>query len=103
MTGRHDAYRTHLRNCLLDGNVPEHLHEGLVAYLTERRPVGSFLHAVLANDLTQAITRADPISTLGLRETVLFLLNHAPAPAWGSHEQVDAWLEDTAPVPKIFD
>jgi hypothetical protein len=98
-----DDYRAHLRRRLIESNVPENLHEGLIAYMTERRPVGSFLTAVLSNDLQQAVTRADPITGRRLRETVLFLHNYAPAPSWGSPAAVTAWLVDTAAVPEIFE
>ena len=98
-----DAYRLHLLRRLQECAVPENLHSGLVAYLTERRQVGSFLTAVLENDLAQAVLRADPSTGLGLRQTVLFLHNYAPAPCFGSPEKVRTWLEDQAPVPEIFE
>lgn len=97
------TYREHLQTRLFACDVPETLHDGLLAYFTERRPTGSFLRACLSNDLTQAIRRADPINQVALLRIVGFLLNHAPATAWGSPAIVEAWLTDTSPVPTPFD
>lgn len=96
-------HRAHLEMRLIECGVPDNLHAGLVAYITERRPVGGFLTALLSNDLAQTVVRSDPITGLYLRETVLFLFNHAPSPCWGSPAAVDAWLNDPTPAPEVFD
>jgi hypothetical protein len=57
-----DDYRAHLRRRLVQSNVPGPLHEGLIEYFAARRPTGSFLHACLENDLTQACLRASGIN-----------------------------------------
>lgn len=98
-----DDYRAHLLRRLDECDVPSNLHDGLVGYFTQRRPVGSFLTAVLSNDLTQAVLRADCDTGRRLRQLVLFLHNHAPSPAFGSPAAVEAWLADPAPVPEIFE
>jgi hypothetical protein len=96
-------YREHLAIRLVECRVPDSLHEGLLAYFTERRPTGSFLEACLTNDLMKAATRADEINAPALHLIVRFLYNHAPSPAWGSPEAVQAWLADEQPVPTPFD
>lgn len=96
-------HREHLRHHLRETGVPENLHDGIVAYLTERRPTGSFLKAVLENDLAQAVLRADPVTIKRIRETVLFLHNYAPSPSWGSPHTVASWLADTSPPPELFE
>jgi hypothetical protein len=84
--------------------VPSHLRSGLVAYLTERRPVGSFLTAVLSNDLLAAVQRADADSWAGLGSVMRFLIFVAPSTAWGSEANVARWLEDPqAPRPMYDD
>ena len=52
---------------------------------------GSFLQSVLTNNLTQAVLRADLEAELGLGPLIRFLLEHAPASAWGTREAVLAW------------
>lgn len=71
--------------------VPEHLRSGLVRYFADGILPGSFLAAVLCNDLTKAVVRADPFSLHGLEALVTFLIDHAPADAWGSYEAVLGW------------
>lgn len=96
-------YRHHLRDRLVQSNVPFHLHEGLIEYLAARRPVGHFLTAVLSNDLMEACVRADPLNALHLRDVVLFLVNYAPADCWGSDKNVARWLETTSPAPELYE
>jgi len=96
-------YRAHLRQRLVENAVPDTLHDGLVEYCAARRPVGSFLTAVLANDLTDAVCRADERNFRRLKDLCRFLFNYCPAPAWGSREKVAAWLADPEPVPEIFE
>jgi len=71
--------------------VPDHLRPGLVRYFADGILPGGFLQAVLINDLTQAVERADPQSSAMLPVLVWYLSAHAPACAWGSREKVLAW------------
>lgn len=71
--------------------VPDHLRGGLLLYLQHGILPGSFLQAVLINDLAQAVLRADPEALFGLRAVVEFLLWNTPADSWGSRERVLAW------------
>lgn len=96
-------YRAHLRQRLVESQVPDGLHAGLVEYFAARRPVGGFLTAVLSNDLRDAAARADDVNAPRLTDLVRFLFNYCPAPAWGSPEAVEAWLADPDPVPEIFE
>ena len=96
-------YRTHLRDRLVRYGVPHHLREGLVEYLSARRPTGAFLAAVLANDLRDAALRADEHSEIRLVALVRFLNHAAPADAWGSRAAVAAWLADPNPAPEMVE
>jgi len=81
-------YRTRLHTY----QVPAHLHEGLVAYFVYHRPPGSFLRAVLENDLRHAVQRADPASLAGLSHVVAFVCDATPAASWGAPASVRTWL-----------
>jgi hypothetical protein len=72
--------------------VPKHLREGLRAYFMEHRPTGGFLTALLENDLTLAVSRADPSSRACFFDICSYIYNCAPAPAWGDKEKVNRWL-----------
>jgi hypothetical protein len=74
-------------------HVPDHLRDGLIAYFVEHVRPGSFLMAVLANHLSDAVQRADPKSLAALPDLVGFLVEYAPHDAWGHYHIVRAWLE----------
>lgn len=84
-------YRWKLAEC----QVPEHLHEGLVLYFMHHKKPGSFLLAVLQNNLSDACGRADETSGRHFPEIMRFLYCHAPGVAWGNDELVRAWLAQT--------
>lgn len=72
--------------------VPPGLQAGIARYLVDRIRPGGFLCAVLANDLRDAIARADEDSREGLGALVTFLDAFAPVDAWGSPGALEAWL-----------
>lgn len=73
--------------------VPDHLVDGLVAYVATKRPTGGFLECVVSNDLKGCIERGDAESIHGLKACVMFLYNYAPGACWGSPAKVAAWLK----------
>jgi hypothetical protein len=61
-------------------------------YVDQHCPSGDFLHAVLSNDLTEAVQRADDDNLAVLPEIVRYCCNEIPGLCWGSPELVRAWL-----------
>lgn len=90
LTNIEEAYYIQLVTC----RVPVHLQDGLVLYLVHHKKPGSFLLAVLKNNLRDACGSADETSGRHLPELVRFLYSHAPAVAWGNHALVTAWLQE---------
>lgn len=82
---------------MADAKVPRHLREGLTRYFAHHVKAGDFLMAVLENDLTRAVFRADDESLAGLLHLMRFLHNDTPFDAWGSRERVTQWLAAKAP------
>jgi hypothetical protein len=78
--------------------VPEHLRDGLRRYVDEHLLPGQFLTAVLANDLFDALGRADIKSRAGLYDVVAFLYNHAPGGCYGNAERVSRWITPALPI-----
>lgn len=72
--------------------VPQHLLAALRRYAINHEPTGSFLHAVLANDLMRAVAHADEYSTAALSAIVAYVFNCLPMACWGSPENVREWL-----------
>jgi hypothetical protein len=81
----------HVIEALHRSRVPLHLHDGLTLYFSDGILPGSFLQAVLCNDLKSAVMQADPIAAADLRAVVEFLLWECPHQAWGSREAVLNW------------
>lgn len=74
---------------------PFGVQESIRAY-AEGRPTGSFLRAVLENDLFAAVGRADTENAMYLSAIVAFACGKIPADIWGSPEAVSAHLQACA-------
>lgn len=72
--------------------LPEHMHDAMTNYLKHKIAPGSFLTAVLCNNLKDAVGRADHINLQYLPNIVSYCYNEIPSEAWGSPEKFDAWL-----------
>ena len=69
-----------------------HLRESFRRYIEQGIPPGSFMRALLSNDLREIFARADELNGSEVRNYVMWLWNNAPAFCWGSPEAVDAWI-----------
>jgi hypothetical protein len=67
--------------------------EGIRRYADMHCRTGSFLEAVLCNDLKEACMRADDENRENLFEIVEYCWCNIPHSCWGSPERVKAWLE----------
>jgi hypothetical protein len=74
-------------------HLPEHMHGGISRYIARGIPPGSFLAAVLSNDLMGAFGKADDENREALYEWVRFIYNFVPAGCHGSPEKVSAWIQ----------
>jgi hypothetical protein len=62
-------------------------------YVSKRWRPGSFVTAVLANDLMQAFACADEDNAENMHSIVKYVYNHTPNICHGSYEIVDNWLK----------
>jgi len=80
--------------------------ESIKRYVQYGVPCGSFLTAVLCNDLREALGCADPENREQLFAIVCILWNDVPAACWGSTEKVRHWLgldqDDRAAIAEAF-
>jgi len=72
--------------------IPEHMHKGVMNYVFDRIEPGSFLRAILENNLVRSAERADHINREALWEWSCFLVEALPVSAWGSEKRVQQWL-----------
>jgi hypothetical protein len=73
--------------------IPECMRDSLEWYVKEGRPVGSFLSAVICNDLREAVAMADDENIRVIPAYVNFFYNHSPATCWGSREIMQSWIQ----------
>lgn len=71
--------------------IPEHLMKGMVDFVMRGRVPGDFLTAVIENNLSGAIGRADLQSLSCIKVIVRWFYNIAPGDCWGSPEKLSDW------------
>lgn len=73
--------------------LPEHMRESTKLYIEKGIMPGSFLEAVMSNNLVEAFERADPINRSAMYQWAKFLYNEAPAGCWGFNQRVYQWVQ----------
>ena len=82
-------------------SLPTHMINGLELYFYDGILPGSFLTAVLENNLVYSFARADMINKAAMENWACFLHWEMPSGSWGSPEKVAAWCEarQVSPIP----
>lgn len=73
--------------------LPPHMADAMKLYIENGIPPGSFLSAVLSNDLMGALGRADDVNRSALHRYGTFLYSYAPPACFGSPDLFLAWVE----------
>jgi hypothetical protein len=71
--------------------IPKATLEKLWLWVGRAYDPGSFLAAVLRNDLVNAVCLADDENAAALKDIVLYVYNVLPGSCWGTPAKVDAW------------
>lgn len=69
----------------------DYMADGLAMYLEVGIAPGSFMTAVLCNDLKGAVARADDTNRRFIYEWVYWLYNYAPTGSWGGPDEFQNW------------
>lgn len=72
--------------------IPQHMKEGLRLYVEEHCMPGHFLQAVISNNLSEAVGRADTDNLENLPAYIMFFYNEVDSRCWGSKEKMNAWV-----------
>lgn len=83
------TFRHRVADSMSDYTLP-----AMELYLMHGIHPGSFLMAVLRNDLADAALRADHTNSPILGNIVRWVLYNAPVDSWGDDRRVNAWLND---------
>ena len=89
------AATTTVETAMIDvnwGRIPERMQGGIERYIERGIPPGSFLQAVIRNDLRAACERADDENQHLLYDYVKFFYVYAPFDCFGSPENYKAWI-----------
>jgi len=73
--------------------IPDYMFEGLDLWIARGILPGSFLTAVLCNDLMEATACADEMNIRQLPAYCAYLHNEAPSACFGSKKKVRDWIE----------
>ena len=73
-------------------SIPERMRGSITRYIENRVIPGDFLQAVICNNLSEAVGRADDENIKNLPAYCNFFYNHAPFECWGSPEKMATWL-----------
>jgi len=74
-------------------DIPIKTVTALERYVFESRSPGSFLTAVLSNDLQMAVIYADDDNLAALKPICQFVFNRLPSVCWGSETAVELHLK----------
>jgi hypothetical protein len=72
--------------------VPPHTREALRMYVEQHIEPGSFLRAVLENNLCESFAKADMHNRYALFDICNYVYNWTPMNCWGSRKAVREWL-----------
>ena len=75
--------------------LPEHLRAGMKRYVEHGIRPGSFLCAIIENDLVQAYSRGDETSLRSMPQIMYFVMTELPSKAFGSPDRVNDWIAAT--------
>ncbi len=76
--------------------IPERMQDSITHYIEDGYAPGSFLTAIICNNLRMAVEQADAENLNNLPAYVDFFYNHAPMGCWGSKERMEKWIKEKA-------
>jgi len=76
--------------------LPDYMREGMKLYIEDGIMPGSFLQAVICNDLVGSFAKADDVNIEHMKDYANFLYNEMPMDAWGSRGKMEKWVEKKA-------
>lgn len=79
----------------IDTYVLGYMRDSVMRWIEHGILPGSFLEAVIRNNLKEAFVRADVNNAKHVRELVCWFWNYAPVTSWGHSEAIEAWQSIT--------
>ena len=73
--------------------IPERMMPGIRLYVEHGLQPGSFLSAIIQNNLSEAVGRADTENLKNIPAFVAYFYNECPNDCWGSPEKMKSWMK----------
>ena len=73
--------------------LPEHMRNGAKLYIESGILPGSFMTAIISNDLATACATADSINKERIYEICSWFYLMAPSDCYGSSDKMNAWIQ----------
>ena len=73
--------------------IPDHILPGLARYVTRGIVPGSFMRAMLCNDLAGAVNSADSDNIRKIPAIYGFFYQYIPSAAWGREDKLRKWVQ----------
>ena len=74
-------------------HIPERMMPGIRLYVEHGLQPGSFLSAIIQNNLSEAVGRADSENLKNIPAFVAYFYNECPSNCWGSPEKMKSWMK----------
>ncbi len=72
--------------------IPDRMMDSIRRYVDSGVPPGDFLAAIICNDLSEAVGRADDENLGNIPAFVSYFYNEAPSRCWHSRGNMLAWM-----------
>ena len=72
--------------------IRDQMMDSIRNYIDRKIPAGSFLSAVICNDLVSAVSNADDENIKNIPAFASYFYQYAPTSCWGSLEKMKIWL-----------
>ena len=73
--------------------IPDRMMDGINRYIEHGTKPGSFLEAIITNDLGSAVANADDENIGNIPAYVAYFYNHTPQNCWGNAEKMHNWMD----------
>lgn len=83
--------------------IPERMMGGIKRYVEHGIEPGSFLTAIIQNDLKTAVAHADNENMQNLPAYVSYFYNECPLACWGSPHKMEAWIAGIKELKESFE
>ena len=80
------------KDAMFDCGIPQYMHGAIIRYYENHIEPGSFMSAVINNDLKNACSHADNTNRHRLFDYMMWFYNEAPSGTWGYPEATHDWL-----------